>query len=286
MPWRRRRLFLGASTERRRRAGRHNRKRGNCCCAASAHQWAVASPVRARPVPRARARARTSPGARGSPRARESTVANALAPSLGTGDTSAMAAAKRKPAAKKPAAKKPAAKKRGAASNMRRDRASPVPAGRPRRSRVAEEEPQVAQEACARPDATSAMLFAHRYLEQARAAKKARRRSPRPSRPKPVRRRVEPTSSSRHRSTHVLSQAAKKAASPRRHAAAKKSPAKPASKAKSPAKKPTAKKSPAKKPAAKKCGARDRCAAVHARPTRSKIRRAPCRVNPAAKRST
>ena len=46
-----------------------------------------------------------------------------------------MAAAKRKPAAKKPAAKakkpavkKPAAKKCGAASNMRRDRASPVPA--------------------------------------------------------------------------------------------------------------------------------------------------------------
>ena len=59
-----------------------------------------------------------------------------------------MAAAKRKPAAKKPAAKakkpavkKPAAKKCGAASILRRDRASPVD------TQVAGEEGRVAEEA-------------------------------------------------------------------------------------------------------------------------------------------
>ena len=90
-------------------------RQANCCCAASAHHWAVASPVRRAACARrcsrgVRARECSRPSRRSEAPPREPT-ANALAPSLGTGDTSAMAAAKRKPAAKKPAAKKAAAKK-------------------------------------------------------------------------------------------------------------------------------------------------------------------------------
>ena len=110
-------------------------RRANCCCAASAHQWAVASPVRREACARHWSRGVRRRGSRiDGQRSR---------PSLGTGDTSAMAAAKRKPAAKKPAAKKaakkpavkkPAAKKCGAVLNPTRRPPHWFPrTGRPRR---------------------------------------------------------------------------------------------------------------------------------------------------------
>ena len=115
----------------------------------------AAGGLRAALVPGACARA-SAPGRRVVLRRRGPRIGRQRSrPSLGTGDTSAMAAAKRKPAAKKPAAKKPAVKKCGAASNMRRDRASPVPAGRPRRSRPPRRAPRSSMR---RPDAIS-MLF-------------------------------------------------------------------------------------------------------------------------------
>ena len=91
-------------------------RRANCCCAASAHPVSRGEPgaaggLRAALFPGgACAQVLSAVASFLGAAAREST-ANALAPSLGTGDTSAMAAAKRKPAAKKPAAKKAAAKK-------------------------------------------------------------------------------------------------------------------------------------------------------------------------------
>ena len=130
-----------------------------------------------------------------------------------------MAAAKRKPAAKKPAAKKPAAKKCGAASNMRRDRASPVPAQVAREEAGRQEEPQ--EVACG--VRTRFLCYSHDAFTSRPAPKKATPKKPAAKSPKkPVKARVLRRSSSRHQSFSAQ--------------AAKKSPAKPAA-----------------KPAAKKC---------------------------------
>ena len=132
-----------------------------------------------------------------------------------------MAAAKRKPAAKKPAAKKPAAKKCGAASNMRRDRASPVPAQVAREEAGRQEEPQ--EVACG--VRTRFLCYSHDAFTSRPAPKKATPKKPAAKSPKkPVKARVLRRSSSRHQSFSAHAQAAKK------------SPAKPAA-----------------KPAAKKC---------------------------------
>ena len=89
-----------------------------------------------------------------------------------------MAAAKRKPAAKKPAAKKPAAKKCGAASNMRRDRASPVPTQVARQEARGEEEPQ--EVACG--VRTRFLCYSHDAFTSRPAPKKATpKKSPKPA---------------------------------------------------------------------------------------------------------
>ena len=108
-----------------------------------------------------------------------------------------MAAAKRKPAAKKPAAKKPAAKKCGAASNMRRDRASPVPAQVAREEAGRQEEPQ--EVACG--VRTRFLCYSHDAFTSRPAPKKATPKKPAAKSPKkPVKARVLRRSSSRHQS--------------------------------------------------------------------------------------
>ena len=109
---RRARRCLGWRVDPQRAAGSSCQLLLRCVCApVGRDEPGAARGLHAAPFPGACARA-SAPGRRVVLRRRDPRInINALAPSLGTGDTSAMAAAKRKPAAKKPAAKKAAAKK-------------------------------------------------------------------------------------------------------------------------------------------------------------------------------